>query len=66
MIIGKRWVWKGGCSHLVQSPKLCREVGEIFVDDEISVSNFRFLSQISGGSSLLTIIKVAPPNGSCA
>jgi len=35
--------------------------GEMCGDNEILVSNFRFLPQILGGGMLLLIIKVTPP-----
>ena len=37
---------------------------DIFEDDKISVSDFRFLPQMFGGAILLPISKIAPPNGS--
>jgi len=33
---------------------------------EISVRNFRFVPQIFGGVISLSMIKITPPNGSCA
>jgi len=40
--------------------------GEIFWDDEISVSKFRFLPQMFGGGILVIGSNPPPPNGSCA
>ena len=42
------WVWKGEVGWL--GPKLCKGGGEIFGDDAILESNFRFLPKYLGGS----------------
>jgi len=47
IFIGKRWVWKGGFPHLLAKAEISKGGGgETFGDDEILVSNFRFLPQI--------------------
>ena len=63
MFIGKRWVWKGGLSHLVLKATIME--GRWW-NDEIQVSNFKFVPQIFGGAILLPMSKIAPPDGSCA
>jgi len=54
----------GGVSSLVDEGPNFEGGGEIFGDDEISVSNFRFLPQIFGRGILLPMSKIPPPNGS--
>jgi len=51
-IIGKRWVLKESFLTWWQRPKVWMGGGEIFGEDEISVSKFKFPPQIFGGGLL--------------